>query len=108
VVNNGQYVEYETTHELAHIWDNECGGCMQTGFVNATGGSESGSGSTYVYRPRTAPPIPGHDTTGWEDWADSVTTYLYPDYPKSYNGNPLDSARYSAVDRAFNPKEMAK
>ena len=77
VIMGYPYVEVETVHEFAHIWDNTCNDCLSKGMMKVTGGHQDGN--TYI--PGAQPPTKYAAVKGRrEDWAESVTAYFYPDY----------------------------
>lgn len=76
--DGSNYMEGSIVHELAHVWDNKCGGCMSKGLMKATGGYQFGLfGKVIKYYPSSLP-------QKWkppdrrEDCANSVRAYLYP------------------------------
>jgi hypothetical protein len=92
-VNSQTYIEQETVHELTHIWDNWCRDCMSKGLMGVTDGRYVNS----VYKPGGIPPS-DHALIGrGEDWAESVTAFLFPGYSK----NPLSQERTDYVARAL-------
>jgi len=99
VLNNMSYVGTETIHELAHVWDNSCHGCMYQGMMESTGsyyrnGKYTALGQVPTNYSRKAP---------WEDWAESITAFLTPGYAQYKNwdqdrrdwvGNALNVVKY--------------
>lgn len=98
-LNDVGYVSKQTIHELAHVWDNTCNGCMDKGMMLAThssyrDGKYIAIGQVPTDYSRNAP---------WEDWAESVTAFLTPGYAQYKNwdqkrqdwvGNALNVVRY--------------
>jgi RHS repeat-associated protein len=92
------YLEQGIVHELAHVWDYSCNLCMSGGMMAETGGSNLGG----VYQPGGVPPTDYAAGNQYEDWAESVTSYLYP----SRAQYPWDSIRQGFVaDALANPLE---
>lgn len=107
-------LKWQTVHELAHIWDIRKLFRLSKGLKRATG-SKYGSFALrlpipFEYEPggkwlraRSAP------LNALEDWADSVATYVYPDYaesiPESLGGPRLISpVRWNYVGRHMEVK----
>ena len=87
VGNDMAYIQRETVHELAHVWSAITGTRMSKAFMTATGGYyQSG-----VYVPGSTPPTTHASLGRGDDWAESVTAFLYPGY------GTLDPTRASFV-----------
>jgi hypothetical protein len=86
-------LKWQTVHELAHVWD-------MRKLLRFSGGLKRATGSRYGRLRRQLPvPFEYHAEGDWlkgrkpplnalEDWADSVATYVYPDYAESARGGP--------------------
>jgi hypothetical protein len=86
-------LKWQTVHELAHVWD-------MRKLLRFSRGLKRATGSRYGRPIRRLPvPFEYHAGGGWlegrkppinalEDWADSVATYVYPDYAQSARGGP--------------------
>jgi hypothetical protein len=94
VMNDSTYVKHETVHEFAHIWDDSCNDCKGRGIMDATNGKENGD----VYQPEGVLPTDYASTSKGDDWAESLTAYLYPEYAQY---NPWDERRISFVKNAL-------
>jgi RHS repeat-associated protein len=99
-------LKWQTVHELAHIWDMTKGFRLSNGLMQATG-SKYRNGVCQVpflgeylaaeWLKDRPPPL-----NALEDWADSVATYVYPDYAESipayrYGPRLISPARWKSV-----------
>ena len=108
------YVEKNTVHELAHIWDNNCNDCMSTEMMIATK-SEEKRAQKYlgglitigndVYLPKGITPSNHATINKGEDWAESVTYYLYPN---GSNSGWINDIRHEYVGAIFDKKGLLK
>jgi hypothetical protein len=93
IVNDKFYVEHFTVHELGHVWDHNCQDCMSIGMETATKGKTDPNGQ---YMPDGTPPTSYASSNRGEDWAESLTSVIYPDHP--YPKPWIDpNGRYSYV-----------
>jgi hypothetical protein len=74
------YIEKSTIHELAHVWDFNCKQCESTGMMKATHGSDKNG-----YKPGCVTPTSYAASLKIEDWAETVTSYVYPGYAENNN-----------------------
>jgi len=96
--------KWQTVHELAHAWDIHSCYRLSRGLKNATGGRYGRfrwqSPIPFEYKPGgrwlkgRRPPL-----NALEDWADSVATYVYPEYAESAPGGPrlISPARWNYI-----------
>jgi hypothetical protein len=87
--------KYVTVHEFAHVWDNAQGGSLSGGMQRAT----KSSGIFYDYPDGTCPlgplcynpngsPVSDYATASAdEDWAETVTSLVYPSFPTFSGGD---------------------
>jgi RHS repeat-associated protein len=105
LMDDDLYLQHETVHELAHIWDNNCDDCLSKGMMTATGGSGSEEirflfweiGLT-EYLPNGILPTDYANKSRREDWAESVTAYLFPAYA---DYNPWSQERQDYIADAL-------
>jgi hypothetical protein len=96
VMDNPDYIEFNTLHELGHMWDFRCGGCMSRGMENVDQSFErvdpdpSGRVAAVTYHSGGMPPD-RYAAAGnrCEDWAESFAAGLRPSlvarlYPPQY------------------------
>jgi hypothetical protein len=101
LMNDDTYIQHETLHELAHIWDDNCDDCFSKGLVLVTGGSGSKEKWFLFWNLGLTEYFPGgvlHTTYAGsnrrEDWAESVTAHLFPSYAEN---NPWSQERQDYV-----------
>ncbi len=104
VINNKDYVTRETVHELSHIWDNNCNDCLSKGMAQLTNSKEEQEYFLWIfpttkrYQVGGIPPTRYARTGPREDWAESVTAYIFPGYLEN---NPWDQGRQNFIASAL-------
>lgn len=99
------YIEHETVHEFAHIWDNNCGNCKSNGMEMLTGSYTSEQKFLFwtiqkTYNPSGKTPTSYAMGNSLEDWAESVTAVIFPGYASN---NPWDERRQDYVRGNLDP-----
>jgi hypothetical protein len=96
IIDNSFYIEFNTLHELGHLWDLKCSGCMSRGMQDVEQGFAQagvdplGRVFPVVHRPGGRAPDLYAATNGrYEDWAESLAASLKPSllsrlYPPEY------------------------
>jgi len=91
-VHDPNYIEYNTVHELGHVWDQRCNGCMSLGMAMADSSihtayiDPTGFCPVCMFR---VPILTAYDVNGktpttyartnrYEDWAESLASYINP------------------------------
>jgi RHS repeat-associated protein len=119
-----RYAIHGVVHEFGHVWDSRTGWQLSSGMkqmlktevcrevdygygqpvlvcrYDVTAGMEVPVGNPRLPYPNNdAELILPRDIQGpWEDWADSFAVYVYPDYYRSRNYNPLGPIRRQYID----------
>jgi hypothetical protein len=98
-VSSEGYIMHETVHELAHIWDNNCGNCKSDGMTMLTGSYTTVQKNLFgtvqkTYNASGKTPTSYAMKNSLEDWAESVTAVIFPDYAST---NPWDERRKDFV-----------
>jgi RHS repeat-associated protein len=106
VNGHADYITHETVHELAHIWDNSCNDCLSKELLTITNGKQTDAIRIFglkfgedVYTPGGEPPTDYGTKNRQEDWAESVTSVIYPGYADEYD---WDQQRRDFVAEVFN------